>query len=771
MPPSIRLLGPLLPVLLVLATLDAGRADIAAPLQPQLAINEGVCLGRVEIRFPVDRTYTNPFDADEVSVQGHFKGPDGAETVVDGFYFQDFTVTHNPKDAWDHLLSKGSPEWVIRFTPTHPGTYSWWVTRRDSSGNSASPPAPLAIGPGAAHGFVRVAPNHTHFECDDGSAFYPIGADVAWPYKGGLFDYDRWLPLLAQNGGNAVRLWVGPLAFTLERMKVPKGGMTFDPGTGYIKNYLYPDLDERTRNGASDPWGGVGRIDLGNAWRLDYLVDEARKDGIRYMLCLEAAAALRAMWPMNPYNQINGGPCAAPADFFTDPTARNLFKRRLRYIVARYGWSQQVLCWELFNEVNHFHDARPGTVDSWHREMGAYLKQIDPNRHLVTTSDDPAMAALPEIDFGQYHPYDYSDFPAVVSDFTYRETAAYGKPFWMGETGLDTGKQKHFKGSADYTDPKGVNLEMTYWSALACPGAGIPLPWYWESYLEHNNLFPLTKPVADFAADVPWNKVSWHKIASTGTPLFRFVKSATEGDPNAALTVAGSMGNFEPGATNRPQSFQVLADGSMQPDAVGISFVLQGVKTEPVSLHNPVTFHATFRTAGRFGVKVTHVAPGAGADLKVFLDDRPVLDKALPAGNTGLPQEQSINVPAGPHTLRVSNEGLGWLEPVYSFTGVVSSAAPPLRLYAMRGDDTFVIAYIHNRGYTWMQADAGAPLEPVAPTQVTLPGLKPGPYSVEIWAPSLGQRLSQIHANAVNAGLTLDLPAITTDLAIKARHQ
>jgi hypothetical protein len=757
-------------LLLVFAAADSTHAELPASIQPQLAINDGVCFGRVEIRFAVDRTYTNPFDPDEVSVQGHFKGPDGSETIVDGFYFQDFTDNHSPKDTWDHLLPKGSPEWVVRFAPTLPGAYSWWVTRHDASGSAASAPAALAIAPGTAHGFVRVAPNHTHFERDDGSAFYPMGADVAWPSKDGLFDYDRWLPLLAQNGGNAVRLWVGPLAFTLERIKVPPGGMTFDPHTGYIKNYLYPDLNERTHNGAADPWGGLGRIDLGNAWRLDYLIDLARQQGIRYMLCLEASSSLTGMWPISPYNQINGGPCAKPADFFTDPTARNFFKRRLRYLVARYGSSQQILAWEFFNEVNHFHDAKPGTVESWHQEMGAYLKQIDLDRHLVTTSDDPAMAAVPALDFGQYHPYDYPDFPAIVSYFTYKETAAYGKPFWMGETGLDAGKQKKFTGAPNYTDPTGVNLEMTYWSELACPGAGIPLPWFWETYLEQNGLFALTKPVSIFAADVPWNKVKWHQIVSTGAPLLRFVHPPSGSDAAAtSLTVAGSLGGFKPAETNQPQSFQVLPDGSMEPNAAGISYVLQGVKTEPAPLHNPVTFHVTYPAAGRFSVKVKRLSPHDAVDLKIFLDDQQVSNKLFPADNAAPPQDQSIDVPAGAHTLRVSNDGPGWAEPVYSFVGFLPAAMPPLRLYAMRGDDTFAIAYIHNRDYSWIQTDAGKPLTPVAPTHLTLPGMKPGRYAVEVWAPSQGQRLSQISATADAGGVSLDLPAITTDLAIKAR--
>ena len=61
-----------------------------------------------------------------------------------------------------------------------------------------------------------------------------------------------------------------------------------------------------------------------------------------------------ARWEDNPYNAANGGPVAAddPAAFFTDPTARDLFKKRLRYLVARYGAYRDILAWELFNEIS-----------------------------------------------------------------------------------------------------------------------------------------------------------------------------------------------------------------------------------------------------------------------------------------------------------------------------------------------------------------------------------------------------------------------------------
>src|SRR5438034_11556976 len=73
------------------------------------------------------------------------------------------------------------------------------------------------------------------------------------------------------------------------------------------------------------------------------------------------------------------------------------------------------MAWALFSEVEftqgyqeNMHNAQ--CVDTWHSEMAAYLKSIDPNRHLVSThfshpekGDDTLI--LPEIDLATSNAY------------------------------------------------------------------------------------------------------------------------------------------------------------------------------------------------------------------------------------------------------------------------------------------------------------------------------------------------------------------------------
>ena len=74
-------------------------------------------------------------------------------------------------------------------------------------------------------------------------------------------------------------------------------------------------------------------------------------------MTLASFSMFEGQWPVNPYNTVNGGPAKTPADFWTDPTARALYRRRLRYLVARYGSQTSIAFWELWNETDA---PRPG---------------------------------------------------------------------------------------------------------------------------------------------------------------------------------------------------------------------------------------------------------------------------------------------------------------------------------------------------------------------------------------------------------------------------
>jgi hypothetical protein len=116
-------------------------------------------------------------------------------------------------------------------------------------------------------------------------------------------------------------------------------------------------------------------------------------------------------WLRHPYNAANGGACLRQNEFFTSAAAKQLYEKRLGYIVARWSAFPNVLAWEFFNEIdNEYAYLKHDEVVAWHADMGRRLHSLDPYRHLVTSSftggsTRSGLFALPEMDFAQYHSY------------------------------------------------------------------------------------------------------------------------------------------------------------------------------------------------------------------------------------------------------------------------------------------------------------------------------------------------------------------------------
>ncbi len=325
------------------------------------------------------------------------------------------------------------------------------------------PPAP------GRHGFLRTSPiDSRYLRFDDGTSYVAIGENTGWYDGRGAAAYDEWFAKLAASGANYARIWMPSWAFGLE----------WDDALG----------DYSTR--------------LGRAWQLDQVLDAAERHGIYVMLCLQNHGAFslehNSEWAGNPYNAANGGPLAQPEAVFSDDTARELFRRRLRYVVARWGWSSNVLAWELWNEV----DLVPPSpaVATWHVEMARALRALDPNDHLITTSlsrgDVSPLWDLPEIDLLQIHHYAYPlglDIPTIVSVRMAAQAATHpGKPRLVGEVGSD------YRGPGEtlQVDPESIGFHHGLWAGLMTGGFGTGMSWWWDNLVDPEDLYFHFRPLA-----------------------------------------------------------------------------------------------------------------------------------------------------------------------------------------------------------------------------------------------------------------------------------
>ncbi len=163
----------------------------------------------------------------------------------------------------------------------------------------------------------------------------------------------------------------------------------------------------------------MGRYADVPAFRIEQILDLAEQYGLEVQLVLndhgQFSSHVNPRWYDNPYNAANGGPVPEddPAAFFSNPAAKDLFKQRLRYLVARYGAYRDILAWELFNETQFIGRADKNPFGSqqvrddlvaWHAEMAAYLRSLDPYDHLITTSSDIDTSAADDLGRPEHRP-------------------------------------------------------------------------------------------------------------------------------------------------------------------------------------------------------------------------------------------------------------------------------------------------------------------------------------------------------------------------------
>ena len=420
--PRLICMAALAPVL-AMAAPDAVRIVTPSPSQFE----------KIEVALTPPRTPSNPFDPAEAELDATIRMPSGKAITVPGFWFQEYRrALANPdatgKDRVEVLTAEGAPEWRVRFATAEAGAHVVQLQLRERSKVVQSSERTIAVRQGPTRGWVRRSPRNRWFlEDGAGHTFFPIGENLCmYERKEGTYYFDRLIGKLAAAGANYARLW--------QEYYVPNDlSKPSAPGDGGFTGFPL----ETTVT-------GLGGYDLASAWRLDYVAGLCERSNFYWQLASEMVVwwepRLAYRWKRNPYNAENGGPCKRPVDYFTDDRARDLVRRRLRYNVARWGWATHLAAWELWNEVDNMDGFDPAANAAWHREMGAYLKKIDPWQHLVTSSwRDPQMFALPEIDIVQAHSYFGPQYDAA--QYTLQDTEhlmrPYGKPFFFGEQGID----------------------------------------------------------------------------------------------------------------------------------------------------------------------------------------------------------------------------------------------------------------------------------------------------------------------------------------------
>jgi hypothetical protein len=395
----------------------------------------------------INAAFSNPYLQEDIVLDMMLTAPSGKKLVLPCYY--------------ESGKSGGASRWKARFMPQEKGRYSYLFRLKKGNQAAASQAGNFNADKSDGKGILHAHDSWT-FKFDNGTLFRGIGENICWESRADddskffkalhekeKYNYEYMLRALAKHGGNYFRTWICSWNLPLDW----KSG---------INSRRYSNSDEYFNPSA--------------ILKMDRLVNLSDSLGVHMMLTLGEGS----------HDEKNGRYAVSTPDFFINAQAKAQYKNRLRFIVARWGYSSAIGAWEFFNEIDNvqFRNASnpipAENIVAWHDEMSAYLKSIDPYGHLVTTSishrDLKGLNSLDHIDFNQKHIYKKNTaLPVTIVQYT----KDFGKPYVIGEYGYEYDWSKNFNLFAIEMDS---DFKRGLWYGLFTPTPILPLSWWWEYF-------------------------------------------------------------------------------------------------------------------------------------------------------------------------------------------------------------------------------------------------------------------------------------------------
>ena len=279
---------------------------------------QGKTYEKFEITFDLDVKCENPYDPDEVEVNGIFTYPNGKKVVVPAFYIQPVKFSNDKKTLMLYNMNSyypaGDPHWCIRFSGADKGNYSFTIQVITKDINYKYERAQrFELKKSKSKGYLEISDeNPLYFQNSaDESLFYGAGSNIAWvrePFTTNPdhMSYEYFIGQAKNAGVTLTRVWLCHWAW-LEWM--PKEG-------------------ER----ATTSYSGLGHYNQCVSSSLDKIFTMCEEAGIRMILTLDdnnehiEGATTYDSWAYNPYNVANGGPAENVNDYWKNPKVREYYK-------------------------------------------------------------------------------------------------------------------------------------------------------------------------------------------------------------------------------------------------------------------------------------------------------------------------------------------------------------------------------------------------------------------------------------------------------------
>lgn len=608
----------------------------------------------------------------------------------------------------------GKGVYAVRVFPRAKGTYQFGEVRDGERVVEVKAVTPRSLAANAVPDtFIRIDPTDTQGFVRGGKPYFPFGANLAWAQGPARGFYPRALAQFRENGLNWARIWMAHWGSANLDWVPEEKGRPIRPG----------ELS----------------LEVAALW--DEIVAAAEANDVAFQLVLhhhgQVSDSVNPNWDSHPWNVRNGGFLKRPEDFFTDTRARELTKRKLRYIVARWGYSPSIMAWELFNEV-HFSTAMrllppaEAAVTAWHGEMADYLRSIDPEKHLVTTSYENLDGALyQKMDYKQPHLY-AADMAAATLALPTRGHAQE-KPVFFGEIGDD----QLTVSEADRRS--GESLLLPIWTSLFGDARFPGQTWYVERLMDSGRL-------SELGAAVRFAKAAGLEHRRTLSPRMVTVDTAER----APLEVHGALWWMHYPVVDVPVTF----DGGLAPERAFLP------KNLLPPNHPSPGFPDRARLVTDLGVPMdiaVRIAKASqpGARVEVRVDGRPVAERLwsldAPRGELDAGATLYATVPAGRRTIEVANTGVDWVLLDYV---QFSQGAPTLYAVA-KGDSSFVMVLTWNR--------VGGP---AVRGRLQVPGLAAGRWRSVWWDTVKGLPGPEVIVNHGGGALAIDTPDVARMAAL-----
>lgn len=522
-------------------------------------------------------TGTNVYDPDQIDIQVVFTPTSLIQQYfVTAFYYEEFQYRdcNNTPCNWAENNTMAQNEFVdpasnlgynfrARFSPPLIGTYDYVIHLKYNGTiiQSTSPQTfTITQNQNSNRGFLSVNTNpsvglqYGSYVFDNGEGYFPTGVNLHWydkPYSAHFWRicYEDHLQnedhfqTLVERGGNFARLLMGGDSWGM-RKDDPTDQVIWDPTTGQP---LINGFNFNMQWGFNKILGDYSDDEsLRKAWLLDQLIKNGEDNGIYFQLALTLYSEFVDRdindpnwppfdpndpnslndydWDFNPLRQISGLTGAAA---YTNQTAKDMHKRKLRYILSRWGYSTNIFAWEVLTEAELSTQSGASDADiiSWITDMCGYVNStdaLDGNEHMITVStgaeyDDSSpgdivyeLNTLSEVDFMSHHTYISSElynFAHFRKKKGIDKVNKYNKPFTAGEFGIHPTQGELATLEHDREDDNSnIHFHNTIWSSSFSGQSSTSTHWY--TYIFNNgttninHFTPLRTLVDQFESDL-----------------------------------------------------------------------------------------------------------------------------------------------------------------------------------------------------------------------------------------------------------------------------